>query len=283
MANYTLERINNLASRSNAKAYLEIGVETGKTFFDVKADLKVAVDPNFQFKVAEHQKPGEHYFEIPSDDFFAALASNSAMMAKENLTSSQKFDIILIDGLHTFEQSFRDFENSLKYAYEKTIWIIDDTIPSDPFSALPDQQLCYTYRDFLGIATRAWHGDVYKTLFAIHDKYPEFSYCTPMDGLKQQTVLWRATPAAGRRPRFASIQEISYQDYFSVLKHPEVMMPVSDAEMYRLVGSSVNPADYAGKITWKDLVWAKPQTHEYKPSRWVRFRDSVRGGLGLAK
>lgn len=67
--NYYVDRIKSILKISGAKKYLEIGVETGKTFFPIQAELKVAVDPKFKFSVSEKKKENEHYFEITSDAF----------------------------------------------------------------------------------------------------------------------------------------------------------------------------------------------------------------------
>jgi hypothetical protein len=85
-----------------------------------------------------------------------------------------RFDAIFIDGLHTFEQSYRDFIHSLRYAHDKIVWIIDDTVPNDPYSALPDFTQCAEYRILAGIFSGSWHGDVYKTAVAIHDRHEDF-------------------------------------------------------------------------------------------------------------
>ena len=52
MSNFSTRRINTLLDALGAPArYLEIGVETGFTFFSVSAASKTAVDPEFLFDV----------------------------------------------------------------------------------------------------------------------------------------------------------------------------------------------------------------------------------------
>jgi hypothetical protein len=72
---------------------LEIGVNTGETFFAVDAVRKVAVDPRFQFDVdaAREREPRSEFFEVESDVYFG-----------EFIRPDEIFDVIYLDGHHTF-------------------------------------------------------------------------------------------------------------------------------------------------------------------------------------
>lgn len=118
-------RINKLAAEVHARTYLEVGVQKGKTFFDVAIPQRIAVDPRFLFDAQEFVKEGLSFQETTSDDYFS------------HLPSAEKFDIIFLDGLHTFEQTYRDLCNSLLHVHDRTLIMIDDTKPTDVFSALP--------------------------------------------------------------------------------------------------------------------------------------------------
>lgn len=253
-------RINLLASHYEAQNYLAIGVKQGVSFLNINMSHKVIVNPDFHFDPKEYEAPGCCFFQTTSDEFFAALASRSA--DETPLTSNRSgakltFDIIFIDGLHTFEQSFRDFENSLRYSHENTIWLLDDTIPCDPYSAFPDQNQSLAFRRAAGLPGRPWHGDVFKTVFAIHDRYLEFSYCTLMGG-NPQTVIWRHSSEAEKRsPAFSSLEEIACLDYFGMLKHAALLMPVKDAALLDLVEMALEPIKYGSSDTWKKLAYKK--------------------------
>lgn len=250
----TPSRVHILAKTFNAERYLEIGVATGKTFFAVDMPYKVAVDPDFLFDPEERKQPGTAFFPQPSDDFFADLRARPAdapALVPGMPGDGVVFDIIFIDGLHTFEQSFRDFENSLAFAHENTIWIIDDTVPIDPYTAIPDQGRSRALRHAAGLKGRPWHGDVFKTVFAIHDAYPEFSYCT-LTGGNPQTVLWR-TERSDRKPVFSSFEEISRLGYFDMLDHAGLMMPVADSMLLSLLGQRLAPHLYENGDAWKKL------------------------------
>lgn len=263
-------RIAYLSSLNNARSYLEIGVWSGSTFFPVQVPIKVAVDPNFVFNPAEHKKDGTFFFEITSDEFFRKLGRNEFFFDTDGSPEEVKFDVIFIDGLHTFEQSFKDFENSLQYAHEKTLWLIDDTIPSDAYSALPDPAVSRYKRKAAGLERGDWHGDVFKTIFAIHDFYPEISYCT-LTGANPQTVLWRA-PKSARAQVFSSLIKIKNLTYYDMISHGKLMMPVIDETLPEQVFRSINPMTDAAPDSWKRVI-THPNFRELSPK--VSFADRI--------
>ena len=93
--NRTARRINKLAETLKAQNYLEIGVFKGHTFFPVTIPKKTAVDPLFRFELPIDSDC--QFFQQTSDTFYAQLAPQIL------------FDFVYIDGLHTFEQTYRDF------------------------------------------------------------------------------------------------------------------------------------------------------------------------------
>src|SRR3990172_10171866 len=131
---HSVRRINRIAEFLSARSYLEIGISKGNTFHALDFPRKVAVDPAFRFATEDYRKPGVSFFEIPSDEYFTRHAAG------------EKFDIIFLDGLHVFQQTLRDFCNSLSCAHDKTVWLIDDVLPSDELSALPDERECLRRR-----------------------------------------------------------------------------------------------------------------------------------------
>jgi hypothetical protein len=169
-------RINRLAKIQNAQQYLEIGVAGGNTFHSVQIQRKHAVDPKFRFDTSHLATEDVRYFEIPSDQYFS-----------QHVPHGMKFDIVLLDGLHTFEQTFRDFCASTSHAHPDTIWIIDDVFPSDIFSALRSQKEAIRHRREHGLKGRLWHGDVFKCIFAIHD----FSPISILEPLTRRAVIHR--------------------------------------------------------------------------------------------
>jgi len=263
-------RISYLSGLNEAKTYLEIGVWGGSTFFPVKIPIKIAVDPCFVFDAAEHKKAGTYFLEITSDDFFKRLDRGDLSFVEDQSTEKVKFDIIFIDGYHTFEQSLRDFENSLRFSHEKTLWLIDDTVPSDAYSALPNPEVSRYKRRLAGLERGDWHGDVFKTVFAIHDNHPEVSYCTLMGG-NPQTVLWRA-PKSRRTPVFSSISEINKTSFYDMIQHGKLMMPVSDESLSNYIFRSIDPTKDASEDSWKQVITAP---NFRKLSREVTMADRL--------
>lgn len=96
--------VNALAAQRPNGAYLEIGCRGNATFDAVPMPIKVGVDPVSGGTVRK-----------TSDEFFKANA--------------QKFDLIFIDGLHTYDQVHKDVANALK-ATQPNSWIVmHDMLP----------------------------------------------------------------------------------------------------------------------------------------------------------
>ena len=105
--------INYLNKKYSYKTYLEIGVHNPKENFNkIKIKHKDGVDPKWK----RNPKRGNKY-EMKSDQFFKEI--------KEN----KKYDLIFIDGLHTYEQTKKDIKNSLKHLSEEGTIIIHDCNP----------------------------------------------------------------------------------------------------------------------------------------------------------
>jgi predicted O-methyltransferase YrrM len=216
----TVGRLNALAATNDTRSYLEIGVADGRTFLHVDFELRHAVDPKFRFDTRNHEAANCRFFETGSDEFFQLFAD-----------AELKYDLIFLDGLHTFEQTFRDFCSTQAHCHDGTIWLIDDVVPSDPFSAIPSESLSRRFRKQQhGSGKGPWHGDVFKTILAIHDFFPNLSYRTVVGESNPQSVVIRR-PRKDFEPKFSGLEEISRMDYFDFLEQKELLNPVSDEEM----------------------------------------------------
>ena len=96
--NYYLDKINEY------KKYLEIGVRDKGNFNKINADHKDGVDPNYDVN-----------YKMTSDDFFKI--------------NKIKYDLIFIDGLHLYEQAYRDIINSLNSLTDRGLIIVHDCNP----------------------------------------------------------------------------------------------------------------------------------------------------------
>ena len=210
MSEWSVRRIHAIQSMTGASRYLEVGVYGGATFLNVQLPSKDAVDPAFQFDPTPFASSSVRFFQMPSDEFFTSTHPKS------------HYDVIFLDGLHTFEQTFRDVLATLPLSHERTVWLIDDTLPSDPYSALPDQVHSYTERQKAGVPGNPWHGDVYKVICAIHDFCPNLNFATIVDHGNPQTLVWRE-PRAGFSPAFRGLEAISRLSYFEIDAHSRAM------------------------------------------------------------
>lgn len=126
------ELINSLIKKNNYKSYLEIGVNTpaqpGYNWVGINVELKHGVDPNV-----------DTTYRVTSDEFFEKHIK-------------QKYDIIFIDGLHLFEQVYKDIINSLKCLNNNGIIVVHDCNPETEITQRRER------------VTSAWHGDVWKAI-----------------------------------------------------------------------------------------------------------------------
>jgi hypothetical protein len=169
----------------SSPSYLEIGVCSGATFHAVNAAYKVAVDPNFVFDLdsARNQNPHCLYYEVTSDYYFGHLASRE-----------QKFDVIYIDGLHTFEQTLRDLLNALSYLKKGGVVVIDDVKPDTYSASLRLQAEERLLKKTLAheAIKESWMGDIYKLVFFIDVFMQQYSYRTVQEN-HGITVTWEET------------------------------------------------------------------------------------------
>jgi hypothetical protein len=209
--------------------YLEIGVERGFTFEDVNARSKVGVDPKFKFN--KRLKPRRvKLFETDSNYYFAHLAR------------SNQFDIVFLDGLHTAAQTYEDLRNALGHVHERTVIIIDDTVPCDEFSAIPNQQESHVLRTLANkVGDGSWHGDVFKVVLALN-KLTEFpiEYATIKDLANPKTVVWLKKDASWPQtlPTFQDFYA-EFSDYFGVDFIHESLNPMNLSDFYELISSDL--------------------------------------------
>lgn len=210
-------RINFLVRELHLNSYLEIGVLEGETFANVIARRRYGVDPAPLFDAV--LLPRRSRFAVmTSDDFFSSIRS------------SLRFDVAFIDGLHTFEQTYRDVINTLSHLRSGVV-LIDDTVPSDEYSAIPDQEESYRARDEAGLEGRPWHGDVWRVVTLLNRHHRELEWRTIIDEGNPQTLLWRrrgAKVTAASADEMALAKRLSYADVFAD-GVPEYFHPTSES------------------------------------------------------
>ena len=155
--------------------YLEIGCDQDELFSKIKIKNKVGVDPKSGGNVRK-----------TSDEFF-----------KDN---KKKFDIIFIDGLHTFKQVKNDILNSINCLKEGGIVLVHDCMP-DCLS----KQAVPRYR-------MIWNGDVWKAIVDLRQREDlEIFTCEMDQGIgiikkeKNSSILKIEKP----------IDNLKFKDYYS--------------------------------------------------------------------
>ena len=175
----SVRRLNRLLGlMSLPTTYLEIGVLKGITLENVRSATRVGVDPHPKFNT-KRLPPNLKFFSETSDEFFA------------HLDAQEKFDLIFLDGLHTHGQTYKDLTNSLAHLNVDGAILLDDTVPSDEVSAIPNQAESYQRRRELGLTDRPWHGDVWKVVWILKNLHPELGWGTITDRGNPQTLVWR--------------------------------------------------------------------------------------------
>ena len=214
-----INRITDIRGKINS--YLEIGVEYGRTFEAVKARKKVGVDPQFRFH-SGFQCLKSRLHEETSDKYFAS-------------SDFDVVDIAFLDGLHTAEQTYKDFINLLPRVNEHSVIIIDDTIPSDYHSTLLTPEAAYKSRMNSKILNDyKWHGDVYKCVYAILEAFPKLSYVTVSDMSNPVTVYYGFKSLQDKVVHKAYNFRISNEDFINnkVIKIPKKFNPLPKNKLY---------------------------------------------------
>lgn len=148
-----VDLIQKMINAKQAKIYLEIGIFKGGCFVPMKCETKLGVDICPPVKRVENILSDQiKYFQMTSDEFFET---------QSGLFAENKIDVAFIDGFHSYEQSFKDVENCLKYLSEDGVIIMHDCNPPTQKAGTPFKS--YEEKDgvhFVG----DWMGDVWKTI-----------------------------------------------------------------------------------------------------------------------
>lgn len=185
------QRINKLHTALDLSTYLEIGLGTGDTYNKVQIPNKVGIDNRLVPQVPDQK-------HMTSDEYF-----------RLNWDNPIKFDLIFIDGDHKVESAYRDFTNSIRFSHDKTIWILDDTVPIDVFSTMRSAEEAFALR---GSTEGGWHGDVYKLVWLIRAFHQNFKVMTIGDHEWKQTFLYQQAGASSYNGTLAEIASLTYTD-----------------------------------------------------------------------
>lgn len=129
--------INYFIKYRNYRTYLEIGVDDGINFMNVDCSEKIGIDPSF---AKLHTSARPYCVRMTSDEFFNSIPTD------------QLFDIIFIDGDHTYEQVVKDIANSKKHLSANGVIIMHDVYVFDEKQTVYNNDSIYmgtTYQAFI--------------------------------------------------------------------------------------------------------------------------------------
>lgn len=142
------EIINLFIKKYNYKRYLEIGVNTpaqpGYNWDNINTEIKHGVDPAEKVHAT---------FPVTSDEFFAKHISI-------------KYDIIFVDGLHIFDQAYRDIVHSLEWLNDNGTIVVHDCNPLSESTQRPVH------------TPGVWLGDVWKAILKLRMEREDISIFT---------------------------------------------------------------------------------------------------------
>lgn len=129
--------INALLDVARGKKFLEIGVQAGVCGARVRATEKWGVDPEAR---AGASNGYARFFHCGSDEFFAEL------------DPAERFDVVMVDGLHHAEQVERDTLNALRHLAPGGAIVLHDCNPLTEIAQRVPR------------ATGVWNGDCWKAM-----------------------------------------------------------------------------------------------------------------------
>ena len=168
--------VQGLIDTLQAKTYVEIGVSWGHAFLSIRAPRKFAVDPfnrTPRHLFSRHSewplrwkalvgrwlkrlgREDSRFFEMTSDDFFRRVP---------HIFSEHKIDVAFIDGLHTYEQAYRDVENCLRFLAPGGVIVMHDCNPADAAIAVPATSVEDAASKKIPGWKGMWCGDVWKAI-----------------------------------------------------------------------------------------------------------------------
>lgn len=189
---YRWDLIEYLIKKNNYKNYLEIGCDKNQLFSKVNINNKIGVDPVSGGNVRK-----------TSDDFF-----------KENKSS---FDIVFIDGLHTYEQVKKDILNSVNCLLDEGIILVHDCMPDSlGKQAVPRYKM-------------QWNGDVWKAIVDLRQQENLEIYTCEID---QGIAIIKKKKNTSILKLDKPINKLKFKDYFNNYK--EYMRVISLEEFKKI-------------------------------------------------
>ena len=181
--------IKKIIEKKKYSSYLEIGCFEDETFNKINIEKKVGVDPNSGGNV-----------RLTSDNFFKI--------------NKDTFDIIFIDGLHTFEQVKKDITNSLNILNKNGVLLLHDCLPQK----IRDQASPRAHEH--------WNGDVWKAIVECRTQKDIDTYtCFADQGIG---VIFKRQNRNILNLNYKIFKKIKFKDYYYNYKEYMNLIDVKD-------------------------------------------------------
>ena len=188
-----IEIIQNIINKQNYQNYLEIGCDKNENFSKIKIKNKIGVDPLRGGTIRK-----------TSDEFF-----NS---------NTEKFDIIFLDGLHTYEQTIKDINNSLKFVKANGVIVIHDCLPKKIWNQIVPR--IYGH----------WNGDVWKAIVHSRTYQNADTYtCIADHGLG---LIFKRKNKNLLEIKIKEFKKLKFSDYYK--NHKIFMNPISHEKIEKI-------------------------------------------------
>ncbi len=228
-----IEFIQRIFRNTNFENYLEIGCEEGDSFLPIAAKNKIAVDPNFQIPFSvklkwmfkQPRNIRNQYFEEESNTFFKRRAY---------LKQLKPFDVVLIDGLHTFQAALNDVFNSCKYLNPNGVIVMHDCYPPYRAAALATAAFPTKAEQAATVGwDGGWCGDVWKTIVYLRRNASSYLAVCVLDtdlglGIIRPRKGTNYQELSIDQEQFAEINQLTYDD---LVKDPKLLLNLK-AEAY---------------------------------------------------
>lgn len=217
------DALNKVIKDKGYSKYLEIGLQKSINFDYIECEIKHSVD----------NKEKAATYNTTSNEFFAS--------------NKEKYDLIFIDGDHSFEQSLADFNNAIEHLSEGGCVAMHDVLPKNKLYTQPE-----------------WCGSVWKTALCVSSN---------------NTIT---TFAEDHGVMFVWTQNKSYEDINSSALYPGVEFlkkelnvvsidSLSSVKAYMSTSHPVSP--YFSDVSDDKLKSIHKELFGYKPrGRWDRTR-----------
>lgn len=217
-----------IVDKLKVKNYLEIGTFQGASFLPLKCRKKVAVDP--KFKISKKKKIrwllknpyniSNTYFEMTSDSFF--------LNKEAYLKKTGSFDLIFIDGLHTFNASLKDVLNSFKYLSNDGYVVMHDCFPPHAAAATPAGSALEARKIYGDDWPGDWCGDVWKTIVYLKQSFKDKLEVSVVDADFGLGVLKFKCDNYNLEFDQSLFDKIDALDYSDLIRNPESLINLKD-------------------------------------------------------